>query len=244
MTRCRRDRSAVLWAILVVALFVCALSGRSFAAEPQFPALSGRVVDEAGILSPAARDRISGWLEQYEQESKRQIVVATVKSLQGYPIEDFSYRLGRYWGIGEKGRNTGAILLVAPAERAVRIEVGYGLEGELTDAVSRAIIERDILPAFRQGNFEQGVTAGTVAILQTLGWQGAGAATDTAPADNTEGLAPLGFILLILLFAAFRHGRHGLWIAPMGHDVWGSRSRGRFSGGGGSFGGGGASGRW
>lgn len=244
MARYFRDRSAVLWAVLVVALFVYAIAGRAIAAEPQFPALTGRVVDEAGILSPAVRDRITGWLEQYEEASKRQIVVATVKSLQGYPIEDFGYRLGRYWGIGEKGRNTGAILLVAPNERAVRIEVGYGLEGELTDAVSRAIIERDILPAFRQGDFEQGITAGTVAMLQALGWQGAGVATDTGPADNAEGLAPLGFIILIILFAAFRHGRHGLWVVPMGHDVWGSRSRGRFSGGGGSFGGGGASGRW
>jgi uncharacterized protein len=232
------------WLALAVVWFAFGLSVVTHAGEPQFPALTGRVVDDAALLSPTARERITGWLEQFEQQSKRQVVVVTVKSLQGYPIEDFDYQLGRYWGIGEKGRNTGTILLVAPTERAVRIEVGYGLEGELTDAKSRAIIEQDILPAFRQGNFEQGITAGTAAVLRALGWNGASAAAEPEP-DSTEGdFAPLGFIVLILLFAALRHGRHGLWLIPMGHDVWGSRSRGRFSGGGGSFGGGGASGRW
>jgi uncharacterized protein len=243
MPSVRHVRCRALCAVLLIVLLASPVV--VIAAEPQFPTLTGRVVDEAAILSPAASDRISGWLEQYERTSKRQIVVATVKSLQGYPIEDFGYRLGRYWGIGEQGRNTGAILIVAPNERAVRIEVGYGLEGELTDAASRAIIERNILPAFRQGNLEQGITAGTVAILRTLGWRGAGEATDTEPADNMQNLAPLVFIILIVIFAAFRHGRHGLWIVPvMGAEVWGSRSRGRFVGGGGSFGGGGASGRW
>lgn len=231
--------------VLALALTLGIVAAHSaIAAEPQFPALTGRVVDEAAILSEPARDRIAGWLEDYERTSKRQVVVATVKSLQGYPIEDFGYRLGRSWGIGEKDRNTGAILLVAPNERAVRIEVGYGLEGQLTDAVSRAIIERDILPAFKQGNFEQGITNGTVDILRTLGWNGAVDATETSPSVAADGLAPLAFIIIIILFAAMRHGRHGLWILPMGHGVWGSRSRGRFSGGGGSFGGGGASGHW
>ncbi|MBY0509379.1 MAG: TPM domain-containing protein [Rhodospirillaceae bacterium] len=243
MVRFHRVR-AVLWAMLGVALFVYAVADRAIAAEPQFPPLSGRVVDEAGVLSAPTREKITGWLEQYEQASQRQVVVATVKSLQGYPIEDFGYRLGRFWGIGEKGRNTGAILLVAPTERAVRIEVGYGLEGELTDAVSRAIIEREILPAFRQGNFEQGITAGTGAVLRALGWNGAPAATNAAPGGTVDGLVPLGFIIFIVLFAMLRHGRHGLWIVPMGHGFGGRRSGGRFSGGGGSFGGGGASGHW
>ena len=245
MVRGLGARAARLWGLLIVALFACGLAAFSArAAEPQFPPLTGRVVDEAGLLSPAARERITGWLEQYERESKRQVVVATVKSLQGLPIEDFGYRLGRAWGIGEQGRNTGAILLVAPNERAVRIEVGYGLEGELTDAVSRAIIDQTILPAFKQGNYEQGIVAGTAAILKTLGWSGAAGVSETGPDDGAGNLAPLGFIILIILFAALRHGRRGLWILPMGHGVWGSRSRGGFSGGGGSFGGGGASGRW
>lgn len=240
-----RTRDWTPWVLLAFVWLAVMSPAEVRAAEPQFPALTGRVVDEAGLLSASARERITGWLEQYERESGRQVVVVTVKTLQGYPIEDYGYRLGRFWGIGEKGRNTGVILLVAPSERAVRIEVGYGIEGELTDAASRVIIERDILPAFRQGNLEQGITAGTAAILRALGWKSGTTTAEPEPAGSLGDLVPLAFIVLIILFAALRHGRHGLWIVPMmGHDVWSSRSRGGFAGGGGSFGGGGASGRW
>ena len=92
-------------------------------------------------------------LARLERETGEQVVVVTLGSLQGYPIEDFGYQLGRHWGIGQQGKNTGAILIVAPNERKVRIEVGYGLEGQLTDAASRIIIEREILPSFRSGDF-------------------------------------------------------------------------------------------
>ena len=105
------------------------------AAEPSFPALTGRVVDDAHILDAAARAAIERKLAAFETKSGRQVVVATLPSLQGYEIEDYGYRLGRHWGIGEKGSNNGALLIVAPNERRVRIEVGYGLEGTLTDAV-------------------------------------------------------------------------------------------------------------
>jgi uncharacterized protein len=243
-----RGRVGLRWpAFLIMALVACGIaSANARAADPKFPALTGRVVDDAALLSPAARERITGWLAQFELATKRQVVVVTVPSLQAYPIEDFGYRLGRAWGIGEKGKNTGAILLVAPNERAVRIEVGYGLEGELTDAISRAIIERDILPAFRQGQYEQGITAGTAAILRALGWNGATIATETRSEEPPGGFVIFLIIMAVIFFAALRHGRHGIWLVPMmGKDVWGSRSRGGgFSGGGGSFGGGGASGRW
>jgi len=239
-----------LWILVSGFLWVTALvvAANASAAEPQFPPLTGRVVDEAGILSRANQDQIIGWLAQYEQESKRQVVVATVKSLQGIPIEDFGYRLGRYWGIGEKGSNTGAILLVAPNERAVRIEVGYGLEGNLTDAVSRTIIERDILPAFRQGDYDQGIRAGTLAILRALGWSGAKAEGSAATARGGD-VSSAFFVILIVLFVMFRFlfpfGGHGFHGGPSsGRGMWGGRSRGGFSGRGGSFGGGGASGRW
>ena len=221
------------------------------AAEPKLPLLTGRVVDDAGVLSRATQDQIADWLAQYEQSSKRQVVVATVKSLQGLPIEDFGYRLGRAWGIGEKGRNTGAILLVAPAERAVRIEVGYGLEGELTDAISRTIIERDILPAFRQGNYDQGVRAGTLAMLRALGWKANSAEVNGSAPDipvSGDEVPPAAFLILMVLFVMFRFlfvGGHGFYGgASYGGGVWRGRSGGGFSGRGGSFGGGGASGRW
>lgn len=229
--------------VMVLAVLLCAGVLHMALAAPQFPTLTGRVVDDAGVLSPPVRERIAGWLEEFEKTSGRQVVVATVKTLQGSPIEDYGYQLGRAWGIGEKDRNTGAILLVAPSERRVRIEVGYGLEGQLTDAISRTIIERDILPAFRQGNYEQGISAGTASVLRALGWKGAGPET----AANTEGetdFSPLIYITIIVLFFVLGHGRNAIWLLPMGRGVWGSRSGGRFTGGGGSFGGGGASGRW
>lgn len=233
----RSHRVVVLAAILFVGALATAL------AALQFPALTGRLVDDAAVLSLPVREQITGWLEDFEKASGRQVVVATVKGLQGYPIEDYGYQLGRAWGIGEKDRNTGAILLVAPNERRVRIEVGYGLEGELTDAISRTIIERDILPAFRQGNYEQGITAGTASVLRALGWKGAGPPTE-ARADGETDFSPLVWIAIIMFFFTLGHGRHAIWMLPTGGSVWGSRSRGRFTGGGGSFGGGGASGRW
>src|SRR5215469_7299936 len=126
----------------------------ALAAGPDFPQLTGRVVDQAGILAPSTRDGLTEMLAQFEQATGQQVVVVTLRSLQGFPIEDFGYQLGRRWGIGQKGKNTGALLIVAPNERKVRIEVGYGLEGTLTDAGSRIIIEREILPNCRNGDFK------------------------------------------------------------------------------------------
>jgi uncharacterized protein len=247
----------VLAALLALAVALPAAQ----AADLKFPPLTGRVVDEANLLSANARERLTGWLADFERQSGRQVVIATVKSLQGVPIEDYGYQLGRAWGIGEKDKNTGAILLVAPKERTVRIEVGYGLEGELTDATSRVIIERDILPAFRQGEFERGVIAGTISILRTLGWTGDPGVrvAPTRPSGGDGGGLPLGLIFFVLMFFAFRYFGRRTWIAPFGIGMWGVGSRGRyggfggggfggagggFSGGGGSFGGGGATGKW
>ena len=134
-------------------------------AAPEFPALSGRVVDDAGLLSTSARAQLSQLSEQYERTTSNQLVVVTVKSLQGYPVEDFGYQLGRFWGIGQKGQNNGVLLIVAPNEREVRIEVGYGLEGKLTDALSSHIIQGQILPRFKLGDYEGGTIAGAQAIV-------------------------------------------------------------------------------
>jgi uncharacterized protein len=234
------------------------------AAEPNFPALTGRVVDDAHILDAGARAGIERKLADFETKSGRQVVVATLPSLQGYEIEDYGYRLGRQWGIGQKGSNNGAVLIVAPNERRVRIEVGYGLEGTLTDAVSRLIIENGILPRFRVGDFSGGIQRGVDDIIQVL----SGDSEDfkrRANAQNRGGAGPqdlgqfawVAIILGLWLFFAFRslkRGRRGSampWIIPMG-GRWGGGGfsggggfgGGGFSGGGGSFGGGGASGRW
>jgi uncharacterized protein len=236
--------------LLAVALGLL-LCGVAVAAEPHFPALSGRIVDEAKLLSAATRQSLDDRLAQHEKATGQQVVVAVVSSLQGVPIEDYGYQLGRTWGIGQKGKDNGAILLVAPNEHAVRIEVGYGLEGTLTDATSRSIIERDILPAFRKGDMERGVVDGTDAMLTVLGGGAApGAAQHATASDADPGTVLLLVVLFfVILFIVFRFAsRRGgvVWAsgASFGGSSRGGFSSGGFSGGGGSFGGGGASGQW
>src|SRR5262249_29810138 len=129
-------------------------------AAPKFPALTGRVVDDANILSAATRSDLDAKLASLEASNSRQLVVVTVPSLQGYDISDFGYQLGRAWGIGQAKLNNGAILLVAPTEHKVRIEVGYGLEPVLTDAFSEVVIQTEIVPKFRKGDYDGGVEGG------------------------------------------------------------------------------------
>jgi len=199
----RRFRAPVVAHALLGAVALL-LAVAALAAEPVFPTLTGRIVDDAGILAPDARSRLDARLAEQERATGQQIVVVTLKSLQGYPIEDFGYRLGRRWGIGQKGRDNGALLIVAPNERKVRIEVGYGLEDRLTDAQSRIIIEQVILPQFRRGDFNAGVVDGTAAMLRVLG----GAPLDgAAPRARNVANAPppwvsLVFLLLVLGFFA------------------------------------------
>jgi len=133
-----------------------------------FPALKGRVVDEANILSPQTKKILEEKLKNFEQNTSNQIVVVTLKSLQGHSIEEYGYRLGRHWGIGQKGKNNGVLLIVAPNERKVRIEVGYGLEGTLTDAKAFLIIHDDIIPYFKKGDYDKGVLKGVEKIIQTI----------------------------------------------------------------------------
>ena len=256
----KRIRAAV-----AIVLFAVATLASAAAQEPKFPAFTGYVVDDAGILSSNTRAQLTQALGDFQRASHRQVVVATVKSLQGYPIEDYGYRLGRAWGVGDKGKDTGAILLVAPAEKKVRIEVGYGLEGELTDAASKQIIEQIILPAFRGGDFNRGVIAGTAAILRTLG-----ASATAVPGQQPSQLENFvqttrndphqlwGFLVPLFIFGFFAFLRSHSYVGPVygGPVMWrrgsggfGMSSGGGFGGGfggggGGSFGGGGASGGW
>ena len=252
-------------------MVACALVSGPALAAPTFPPLTGRVVDNAQILSPAAETKLDGQLAALEQKTGRQLVVATLPSLQGYEIEDYGYQLLRTWGIGRKGENDGVILIVAPTEKSVRIEVGYGLEPVLTDALSSLIIQRAILPAFREGRFEAGVVAGTEAVVQQLGLPDgeakalvAQAAAQGKAKTSTGGSGvPLIFIIIVVFwvlsavlraFGGRRRGRGGglWWLLPLllsggggrGGGGWCGGGGGGFSGGGGSGGGGGASGRW
>lgn len=229
---------------LIVLLWAWALLAQ---AQPNFPALSGRVVDQAEFLDAQSNARLSQRLAAHEQASGEQIVVVTVPNLQGLEIEEFGYQLGRHWGIGQKGKNNGALLLVARDERKLRIEVGYGLEERLTDAQSWAIIQQVITPAFKTGEYTQGIEAGVDAMLQVLGGQPL-----EVVEKKTDGSMVILFVVLFFIVLSLvgggRGGRRGalaggLLGASLGGGGFSSRGGG-FSGGGGSFGGGGASGGW
>lgn len=237
---------------LIALLFALLWTVNVQAADIAFPPLTGRVVDSAHVLSAATVQSLSQKLADHEAATRQQVVVATVPSLQGHDIAEYGYQLGRAWGIGEKDKNTGAILLVAPTEREVRIEVGYGLEGTLTDALSRAIIERRIVPEFRAGRMEAGIVAGTDAILGTLrGEAPVQAAKRIDRRDDPGEIPPVVLIVIFIIFLLLTRGRRRRRYLPGvmlgGPSIWrGGRGGGfgGFSGGGGSFGGGGASGKW
>ena len=234
------------------------------AQDEAFPTLSGRVVDEAEILSEPVEAQLVELLAGHEQATGNQLVVVTLSSLRGFDIADYGLRLGRAWGIGQEGKDNGVLLIVAPSERAVRIEVGYGLEGQLPDATARIIIEREILPAFRAGDLEGGVLTGARAILAALG---GGYIAPPDPAERQLENEQLGRLIVLLIAGGLAAGM--VWIVRLmvrqggvrtggsgrGGSSGGARavSSGRasswrsssgFRGGGGSFGGGGASGRW
>jgi uncharacterized protein len=250
-----RVRAGAAFAAIAGLVFL-ALAAAAVAATLTFPPLSGRVVDDAGVLSDDTQSRLSDILAQLEQKTGDQVVVATLKSLQGQDIATYGYQLGRAWGIGQKGKNTGAILIVVPSEHKVRIEVGYGLEGTLTDAASKLIIENAIIPQFRAGNYDAGVEAGTVEIVRLLGGNAVDLSHEPAPPEpehqDTGGI-PWVLIAFILVFIIFRRGFWPLlFLGGMGRGGGfggggfggGGSGGGGFSGGGGSFGGGGASGSW
>lgn len=223
--------------------FLVLVSSAAFAADPVFPRMNGRpVVDDAGILSAQTESILNSRLMRM---TSPQVAVATIKDLEGNSIEEYGYKLARAWGIGSKAKNDGIVVIVAPADRATRIEVGYGLEGELTDAISRSIIERRMIPFFRQGDYDQGVLAGVDGVLIAIGQPGiVGAPPVSADAPEGEELTGWEIFFLIVIFLIIiivSDGRGG---------PWGGGGSGRsgggftFRGGGGGFGGGGASGRW
>jgi uncharacterized protein len=249
--------------LAVLFAFFLALPAQTTGAQaaPSFPALTGRVVDDAHILSDATKQALTGKLAALEAKTSRQLVVVTVPSLGGYEISDYGYQLGRAWGIGQKGMNNGALLIVAPTERRVRIEVGYGLEPILTDAFSAVVIQTQIAPHFKQGDFDGGVTAGVDALIQQLSLETSAAEQKAAAAaqqlqrgnqDDGTGLPALIVFLVILFIIVRAFGGWGLlpFLFMGGGGGFGGGGRGGwgggggFSGGGGSFGGGGASGGW
>jgi uncharacterized protein len=270
---CRSCVFAGRGARAIPALFTLALLGLAFLGlaaagalgAPNFPALTGRVVDQANVIPPATRSALEAKLADLETKSGIQLVVATVFSLDGEEIEPYANELFRAWKLGEKAKNNGVLLLVAPKERRVRIEVGYGLEGTLTDALSKVIITNAIAPRFKTGDFGDGITRGTDDIITALTtdaseWQ----QRPSLRLDNGQSTDAGDWILLALLFGViallvfspgFRWFFFNMLASIMinsggsrggysGGGGWSGGGGGGFSGGGGSSGGGGASGSW
>ena len=260
----------VLW--LGAFLLALVLAFPAFAQT--FPPLTSRVVDQAHLLTPEQASTLKAKLAQLEAQSGRQMAVATIPDLQGYPIEDYGYRLGRAWGLGDKKANDGLILLVAPNDRKVRIEVGYGLEPIITDALSSVVIQRNIRPRFKEGDMAGGIAAGSDALIQLLQLppdQAKAQADKLVAEQRNEEKSGVPFSLIFWIIVLFfiggshlfnrfgggrRYRRDGGVVLWGGGDWggggwgggsgggWGGGGGGGFSGGGGSFGGGGASGDW
>jgi uncharacterized protein len=270
MTQARRGgegRSPAIGFVAVLVTFLLSIISSPTFAAPTFPPLNGqRVVDNAHALTPQTQADLTNKLAALEQKTGDQVVVVTLADLQGLEIEDYGYQLGRAWGIGQKGKDNGLLFIVAPAQHKVRIEVGYGLEPVMTDAMSSVILQTQVLPKFRAGDVDGGVEAGTDAIVQQLGLDPATAKANAQAAEQRPAAPPFRipvFLIIMLVFfvisAVMRGGRRGggsgLWALPFlfmggggyrggGYGGGGGFGGGGFSGGGGSFGGGGASGGW
>jgi len=252
-----RAGGAARLAAVVLALACAAVT--AFALT--FPALTGRIVDQANIIPADTRAAIETKLADLEQKSGIQLVVATVTSLEGQDIEPYANELFRNWKLGEKAKNNGVLLLVAPNEKRVRIEVGYGLEGTLTDALSKVIIANAIAPRFKTGDFSGGISRGvddiiTVLTTDSSEWEkrpalrlDSHAAAANDPFNWVLALIVVIVIILLIVSPGFRwfffNVALDILLSSGGSgSSSGSSGGGGFSGGGGSSGGGGASGSW
>jgi len=261
------QRPGVTSVLSALLLALAALLPWQAANAQAFTKLTGRVTDAANIIPADVEARIDGKLAALETQSRRQLVVATIPSLEGYDIADYGYRLGREWGIGDKERNDGVLLIVAPNERKLRVEVGYGMEGIVTDGLSSLIINQTIVPRFKAGDMPGGIEAGTDALItqMTLPEDQARLVAQKATEYPEPEISPeliffaimFLFFFVIPLFRTVSQRRRYPDAAAGSVFVWdmlrnmprssgssGGYSGGGFSGGGGSFGGGGSSGSW
>jgi uncharacterized protein len=232
-----------------------------------FPQLAGRVTDQANIIFAPAKASIEAKLQNLEDKSSIQLVVATVSSLEGGDIESYANGLFRAWKLGLAKKNNGVLFLIAPNERKMRIEVGYGLEGVLTDAVSSVIIRSAVAPRFKAGDFSGGIERGVDAIIDVLSSDSSEwtkRAAEQSMSETIDQLAPIILFILFIFIMIYmsRNARGGRGGGPMiflppgggfgdggggfggGSFGGGGFDGGGFSGGGGSSGGGGASGDW
>lgn len=252
------------WLTLLAFLALLFVAAPGYAADLKFPALSGRVVDDAHILPAEEQANLTQKLADLEARTSRQLVVVTVPSLQGDEIEDYGYKLGRAWGIGQKGTNNGTLFIIAPSEHKVRIEVGYGMEGVLTDALTSVILQTQVLPRFKDGDIPGGVQAGTDALIEQMGADPSTAEQKAAaakaqlaqesdqPRYHYRHRSSIFSVIFPIIFIVFvfggifgrgrRGGMGGLWPLLFLGSMMGGRGRDDDWGGGGGFGGGGGGG--
>ena len=258
-------RSNLLKRLLVIALFWL-YPALLPAVTPPIPAQPSQyVVDLAGVLKAETRARLNARLKDLEAATTAQVVVLTLNSLEGEPIENFSHQTAVKWGIGQKGKDNGVLVTVAVKDRKYRIEVGYGLEATLPDSLVGSLGREYLVPNFRRGDFAAGIVSVVNEVAKAIsGGKDFGITSETgkvaakkAPhrpgAVGTILLSPLTVILfiifimvlLIVLFSSRRGGGGGFWFFGGGGGGWSSGGdSGGFSGGGGDFGGGGSSGSW
>jgi uncharacterized protein len=190
-----------LWFGAILLLAPIVESSIAVAQDYNFPKLAGRVVDEANIIDAATRADFEARLAELEAKTTSQFIIVTLRSLRGRTIEEYGYQLGRYWGIGQKGGNNGVLLVIAPNERKVRIEVGYGLEGTLTDAIASIIIQNSILPRFRANDYPGGIKRGVDDIIKVMSGNADEFKLQTSNKNNAGSI--FGTIFSVLFAVAF-----------------------------------------
>lgn len=244
-------------------LLVCGAFGLgSAAAQMSVPTLTGRIVDRAGLIDGATTTHLESRLARLEAATGAQVAVLTIPTLEGDPIEDFGIRVVEAWKLGREGVDDGALFLVVPGDRKMRIEVGYGLEPTLTDAKSRRILDDIVTPFFRAGDMSGGIAAGVEAIAMVAEGSELPAPVRRRNDDGIPFFVMLMLFIGLILLTRFIRSRHDeVWTSDHGWGRRGGRGGwiiggggggfsgggggfGGFSGGGGSFGGGGASGSW
>lgn len=239
-------------ALYIMALALLMVIVEVGADQTPFPKLTGRVVDQAGILSESVEGQLSAAFKRHETQTSNQVVVATINDLGSKTIAQYGYMLGRHWGIGQEGKNNGLILLISKHDRELRIEVGYGLEGLMTDALATSIVHHTIAPFFKRGDFDGGVIAGSNQILEVLSGKKVQLprVSSRKPEQNPLLMGLMIFIFLLLYCGLPLLRIHYGYVGPHysggslgGVDAFDSFSGG-FSGGGGGFGGGGGGGSW
>ncbi len=245
---------------LAIIVFLLVLT--PLAALAAFPSPTGFVNDFAGVISPSTREHLESMLTSFERSTGDEIAVVTLPSLEGDTVENVAVQLYQQWGIGKKGKDNGALFLVAPSDRKARIEVGYGLEGVINDALAGRLLDDYVIPRFKAGEMDGGIAAGALAIVKTIATKegiefdadaafGRGATKlsieITNRSENTV-LSIIGKIFLFLIMA-YLFIRHPwlllLFLGSMGRGGGSGGFGGGFGGfGGGLSGGGGASRGW